>query len=132
MTFYFGMEKTKATTVVTPFITLLKMVGSWGSLFTVVATMAAASVFLANLYIHERQALVDVITMKKSLGKMGPRGTQRIGQGAKAGSQPFTPSGKSVLPIIPAQPLGAIEEENVTSASDSDEEDTEKAVVEEK
>ena len=65
ITFYFLLSETENNIMITPFVTLIKLLGSWGSFFTLFLSITAGAVFVSNLYIHHQS--VDEVLDKVGL-----------------------------------------------------------------
>jgi hypothetical protein len=88
ITFYVGMDRARRHAMITPFITMIKMIGSWGSYFTIIFSVTAAAVLLSNLYLYSQDVdeLLETVGLKRLSGrKSNP--TSGAGAGAGAGAK---------------------------------------------
>ena len=67
ITFYFLLSESENIIMITPFLTLVKLLGSWGSFFTLFLSVTAGAVFISNLYIHHQSVdeVLDKVGLKR-------------------------------------------------------------------
>jgi hypothetical protein len=102
ITFYIGMDRNRRHIMITPFITMIKMVGSWGSYFTLIFSVTAAAVMLSNLYLYSQDVgeLLETVGLKRQSGRESSPtpGAGAGSAGAKVNPEPAAASAAK-LPV---------------------------------